>query len=76
MNHAEALRAKYPGLFNDTLVTRRGQRVIITLQGIQATGTVLSMTPGAVQVELDGTGQHVSVPADILSALSDLSSAE
>ena len=51
---------------------RKGQRVLITVSGVTASGTIIAgyttttSCGAAAIVELDGTGQRVDVPADLM----------
>lgn len=51
-----------------TICPKKGTRVSISVQGVTATGTVTSYFGwDAVEVELDGTGQKVTVPTSVLA---------
>lgn len=58
-------KLKAAGLVHFT--PKNGDRVSITLQGVTAYGTVFSYSGGSTwMVDLDGTGQRVSVPRALM----------
>lgn len=57
------LMASNPELFPTTLRVKTGQPIAVTVEGVTATGTVVSQIAGSesVQVRLDGTDHEVWV---------------